>query len=1046
MATFIPEVQANLPEVKLYTPPFEMIANFLDVKQQRYDAAAMQLGSYYSQLKQLPLTLEDNVLRRDQFIQDAEAQVKKLAEVDLSMPENYRAARNIFNPLLEDEDIMTDLTFSLNQQALVSANQRFKNSPKEEDRKRYNPNNDTYVALKRQEFINATPEQRKQMSGQGSRFVNNVNIFEIAQEIAKENGLNIEWTSNPTTSKGGIPQVIFKGKNGERVVGYAYNKLMGVIGNNPYVKEYYSQLGYINVQSELQQLIPQLGYEGALEVVSSKYQSLNSKPGEDAEALARAESDKYVASSVVATAEDKISKSGIIPGSKQHLDYIKSVNKLEGATEETSNLVAKSYNSPVQAQSLNDLYSIAGSVAFQGDLQNAAIDMAMTNSSRELIQNPLFLTSLKLREVQAKEMEAMAKANPGPSGGESSFQERLNAAGGDNVSVIESIEADNKVEAIVSSLAKEASDLMLGDDSKFAQTVSAYVAAGGKFDGIGGANPGKSIVTEINNLVEAGNRSEALSKISQYMEIMQAGVDNGSITGPAVIKLNELTNIKNGLNTRYEEFRNSLVEIVPAFKQEEVSRADGIFTNMPAVAEIVDYLIDSNGGIRTKDEFGDALQEALIDGQLDQQTVNFLASGATIRATDSVIFNKASELYAEAVKNGSTEGGVKYDPNSNTIKTFDMGSRKWVEKAMPDRLSITTGYGGVSPTIANKYKKLAEEYFATHPEELAAVNQGNRIDYNLTGIYNDIYSAFSRRYEQAGNYTPLTGVVEIDNGSYAVERMSTRTLVSPTNSTTTRYANEELMITANDAIKNGSAYILNGTLKQNVVGKDELSSGSKRYGQNLNGNDAYDLWNQFIQDYARETSNEKKDGATSARASMTILSNLKLGDERYTAIELSPTQDWLSSNISGTDNDKPGKLPITNTTSATILIPQDIVRSSGAKLPTTDDELLYGSVINGGYDLTLPNLADGRINVNNQGELNFDVYFNQFDPETGKYNRIPYQNNGVLSPSENNVVNFTYYHDDILQTLNLLSIYNDQAVNTYNQQNGAVYGPEALKQ
>lgn len=1040
MATFIPEVQANLPEVKLYTPPFEMIANFLDVKQQRYDAAATQLGSYYSQLQKLPLTLTDNIERRDQFIKDAEAQVKKLAEVDLSLPENYRAARNIFNPLLEDEDIITDMTFTLNQQALVQANQRFKNSPDEEDRKRYNPNNDAYAALKRQEFINASPELRKQMAQQSGGFVNNVNIFEIAEQIAKDNGLKMEWTSDAMTKDGRVPQVIFTGTNGERVVGYAYNKLMNRIGNDPFVKEYYNQQGYIAVQSELQELIPQVGYEQAIAQVSSKYQSLNSKPGEEAEKLEQAENDKYVAQSVVETHESKITKVGIIPGSKEHVSYVSSIENFGNANEETSNLVKKSYTTSVgQAQSLSDLYKIASDATFKVDLKNAAIDLAMSKSSRKLIENPLFLTGLKLRNTLAKEMEAAAAAGTVEGSGGLSFAERMRRATSSETSNIELAKGENAIEAISNVLASDAAELISGPNGMFGKAVKQYVANGGKFSGVDGGNlAATKIINEIQTLIKEGDLATASNKISNYLEVMKAGVDNGTITGQAALTIKELQQLQENQTEKYESFRQSLVDIIPAFIDQESTLEDGYFKNSPESAMILRYLIDEIGGVRNKKEFTQALQVALDNGELPQEAIDFVSQKAAKIGSLEAIEKRAQATFVQDIRSGiKPPAGMTYDKDTDRINVLlPNGDRK--------EMAVESAWNSLNNTPArDRYIKRTKEFYQTNPEAFQ-METGPKVGYHMNKIYEDLYGRLSRLYDQAGNYSPLnTGVNAIDNGSYAVERLATTTLISPTNkNNSAKLANEQVFELAQAAITSDQAMIYSGTIKQNTLGIEEVSGKMRKRGIDKDGNKAYELYNQFMEDYAQEEGNEKKDGSTSARGTLRTISNLKIGNERFTAIQITPERDWIASNTSSTDDGKVGKLDKTTPTDLTILIPQEIVSSSPLNLPSTADEALYDRVINSGLDLTIPNLSEGSIMINDAGLIEIDVQIKEFNSEKGVYETKPYPKNGTL---ENNVAAFTYQNDQLSNYISLTALVNEEAIAEYNQNNGGVNDPDKLK-
>ena len=188
-------------------------------------------------------------------------------------------------------------------------------------------------------------------------------------------------------------------------------------------------------------------------------------------------------------------------------------------------------------------------------------------------------------------------------------------------------------------LGKDADELLIGDQSLFAQAIEAYVSAGGKFEGIGGGNVATKVLTDINNLVEAGDKEGALARMSDYMAIMKTSIDNGVITGPAAVKYNELVQVKTELDNRYTRFRESLSEVVPAFVDQEAFREDGMFAGNPEVAEILNYIVDENGVVRDKREYKDALQEAVNNGELSDVTVQWLSQGATLTATEDIVNN-----------------------------------------------------------------------------------------------------------------------------------------------------------------------------------------------------------------------------------------------------------------------------------------------------------------------------------------------------------------------------------------------------------------------
>ena len=53
------------------------------------------------------------------------------------------------------------------------------------------------------------------------------------------------------------------------------------------------------------------------------------------------------------------------------------------------------------------------------------------------------------------------------------------------------------------------------------------------------------------------------------------------------------------------------------------------------------------------------------------------------------------------------------------------------------------------------------------------------------------------------------------------------------------------------------------------------------------------------------------------------------------------------------------------------------------------------------------------------------------------------KNNGGLQ--NNTLPNFVSYYDDVINMINIVSAYNQAAVTQYNQENGGVNDPDALK-
>lgn len=83
-----------------------------------WDQGAMGVKNAYENALQLNLVTDVNRERRDQFMEQATKQVRKMASMDLSNPTIQREGINIFSPLMKDEDVVGEdfVVRNLNQE------------------------------------------------------------------------------------------------------------------------------------------------------------------------------------------------------------------------------------------------------------------------------------------------------------------------------------------------------------------------------------------------------------------------------------------------------------------------------------------------------------------------------------------------------------------------------------------------------------------------------------------------------------------------------------------------------------------------------------------------------------------------------------------------------------------------------------------------------------------------------------------------------------------------------------------------------------------
>lgn len=122
----------------LYTPNYDFLRYTLGKKTQQYEKGLAQVSSAYAGLKK-DLTDPVNIQRRDQYLKNADAQLRKLASADLSLQENVNAAQSLFEPMVSDKAFMYDAYYTeVNKRELAKLD-AWASSEDAEERKKFNP-------------------------------------------------------------------------------------------------------------------------------------------------------------------------------------------------------------------------------------------------------------------------------------------------------------------------------------------------------------------------------------------------------------------------------------------------------------------------------------------------------------------------------------------------------------------------------------------------------------------------------------------------------------------------------------------------------------------------------------------------------------------------------------------------------------------------------------------------------------------------------------------------------------------------------------------
>jgi hypothetical protein len=238
MAQYAPYIQELIPETPLYKPDFNFFDKMLQRKELMFEQGLQKAQTAYSSVLNAPLHNKANIPLRDQYMKNADEELKKLSSADLSLPQNVQAAENIYAPFWKDPYIIKDAEISkwYQNQAQVASSWRDSTDPKIRDQ--YNPILMQYLnnGLQKLENAERTPESFSKIEKRQAVPFTNIQSY-LEDAAGKDpDKLKIVWTNQSSDG----PYLI-KQENGERskrnfaiwansMVGSNFNGQFNVIG------------------------------------------------------------------------------------------------------------------------------------------------------------------------------------------------------------------------------------------------------------------------------------------------------------------------------------------------------------------------------------------------------------------------------------------------------------------------------------------------------------------------------------------------------------------------------------------------------------------------------------------------------------------------------------------------------------------------------------------------------------------------------------------------------------------------------------------------
>jgi hypothetical protein len=187
MATYINGVTDYIPKLQPFQPDLNFYNTVLQTKEAQYQEGYQKISNLYGTLLNSEMLRESDINKRNEFFKQINQEIQKMSMVDLSMPQNVSAARRVFQPLIDDKNIVSDMALTKRyrgEQAIAESLRRCQGM-KKKDCYGYWSDGVENLEYWRQDYQRTTDEEALNVSA--PRYVPQVNLQERIDEMMKTN-------------------------------------------------------------------------------------------------------------------------------------------------------------------------------------------------------------------------------------------------------------------------------------------------------------------------------------------------------------------------------------------------------------------------------------------------------------------------------------------------------------------------------------------------------------------------------------------------------------------------------------------------------------------------------------------------------------------------------------------------------------------------------------------------------------------------------------------------------------------------------------------
>lgn len=259
------DIIAPLP---LFTPDFGMMNSMLQRRASMFEQGLSQVKSSDSLIRNAALSVSDNQVVRDQYIKQAEEQLKKLEGADFSQLQNVEAAQQIYAPFWQDQELLMDYskTSAINAERTRAESMAQSSDPKV--REQFWKKGLDYVNLAANDLSMAKRGDGSIGKVRVNKFVPFFDVMEELKKRAKDQGLQIEIDSQEGPNKAyKITRI-----NGDGAVPLFKEWAANELSTMPQADDMFRVEGAVDFRTGVQNLLMQ-GYDelGARRALAERY-------------------------------------------------------------------------------------------------------------------------------------------------------------------------------------------------------------------------------------------------------------------------------------------------------------------------------------------------------------------------------------------------------------------------------------------------------------------------------------------------------------------------------------------------------------------------------------------------------------------------------------------------------------------------------------------------------------------------------------------------------------------------------------------------------